>query len=273
MAVPQSDWSRGRNFFSTMPVTKVIVGLMAISFLAGILTRGAVNLYLVYVPFILPNMLTGLIGHPFAFGGQDDLINLLISGLMIYWFGGSLERSWGPRLYIAFLVTASAIAALVWTAGIFVFQQDPGTAVIAGPWLLVASVIVAWAWLNPEETILFWFVLPLKAKWIGWLDIVLLFFLFPSMHHVTGPVLFILGFFALGGVGVAYAFARYHRDWAWILRPQYRARPNRRVLHHPSSSVAGALLRPWREWQRRRRIAHLQRTLHIEEEDTGQSRW
>jgi hypothetical protein len=113
---------------------------------------------------------------------------------------------------------------------------------------------------------MFWFVLPLKAKWIGWLDIALLYFLFPLGQGVAGPAIFILGFFALGSVAVAYAFARYHRDWAWILRSDYRQKPNRRVLRHPSSTFFGSLTRPWREWQRRRRIAYLQKTIRFDED-------
>jgi len=255
-----------------MPVTKVILGLMAVSFLASIISHGASNLPLVYIPFTLPNMLTGLIGHPFVFGGARDIINLLITGWMLWMFGGSLERSWGPWRYIIFLVAACAMAALVWTVGISIFHLDPQAAIIGGPWLLLSAIVVAWAWLNPEETILFMFVLPIKAKWLGWLDILLLFFLFPSSQGVGGIWLFLLGFFAMGGVAVAYAFARYHRDWAWILRPQNHSKPNRRVLRHPSSTFVGAMMRPWREWQRRRRIAYLQRTLHIEEEDAGQAK-
>jgi len=269
MAVPQPSWgSRGHNFFLSIPITKVIVLLMAVSFLANIVSQGALGNLLVYVPFQFPNGLTGLFTYPFVFGRQD-ILNLLISGLMVYWFGGSLERSWGQRLYFIFLTSATATAALVWTVGTSLFRLSLQDSIIAGPWLMVASIIVAWAWLNPEETILLWFVLPVKAKWVGWLTIILLYFSYP---RVGGILFFVLGFFAMGGVAVAYAYARYKRDWEWILRPQNRSKPNRRVIRHPSSTFTGALTRPWREWQRRRRIAYLQRTLRIEDDGPGQAK-
>jgi membrane associated rhomboid family serine protease len=261
MSVPQGSWSKGGGFFREIPATKVIALLMAASFLAAIVTRGSVNAMLDFQPFALPNTLTGIVTYPLVFGGAGDLINLLLSGLMLWWFGGSLERSWGARRYLVFLLIADAAAALLWTAGVWLFHGPPP--VIAGPWLMIATVITAWAWLNPEETILFWFVLPMRAKWIGWLTILLLFFLYPAYHGFGDARLLVLGFFALGGVAVSYLYARYHRDWVWILRP--RPSPARR-LRHPSSTPLGSLLRPWREWQRRRRIAHLQQTLIIDEE-------
>lgn len=265
MPVPQPSWeSRGERFFSSIPVTKVILLLMAAAFLVNISTRGQLSNLLLYIPLQFPNGLTGLVTYPLVIG---DIITLLLSGYMLYLFGGSLERSWGRRLYFIFITSATATAALVWTVGASVFNLPLENKILAGPWLMVSAVVVAWAWLNPEETILLWFVLPIKAKWVGWLTIVLLYFAFP---RPMGIEFFILGFFALGGVAVAYAYARYHRDWAWILRPQNREKPNRRVLRrHPSSTFIGGLMRPWREWQRRRRIAYLQKTLRIEEEDVG----
>ena len=267
MPVPQPSWgSRGERFFSTIPVTKVILLLMAVTFLVNISTSSRLSGLLLYIPLHFPNGLTGLVTYPFVIG---SIITLLFSGYMMYMFGGSLERSWGRRLYFIFITSATATAALVWTVGASIFNLPLEDAILRGPWLTVSAVVVAWAWLNPEETIMLWFVLPIKAKWVGWLTIVILYFTFP---RPMGIQFFILGFFAMGGVAVAYAYARYKRDWEWILQPQNRAKPNRRVLRHPSSTFVGALTRPWREWQRRRRIAYLQKTLHIEEEDAGQAK-
>jgi hypothetical protein len=135
--------------------------------------------------------------------------------------------------------------------------------VLASPWLLISTTVVAWAWLNPEATVLFFFVIPMKAKWIGWLDIALLYFMFPP--HI-GALQFILGFFALGGVAVAYGYTRYRQVWGWIpRRPKEPA--TRRSLRHPAANPFQALLRPFREWQRRRRIAYLKRTFHLDDDD------
>ncbi len=261
MAGPQQGWTRGQEFFRSTPATVVIIALWVVVFLAAIITSGSIFHFLEYNPFSMPNAITGLVTYPLIIGG---IINLLINGLMLYWFGGSLERGWGTRTYVLFLLAANVAAALLWTLGCALFG---GLAILASPWLMISSVIVAWAWLNPEQTILFWFVLPLKARWIGWLDIVLLYFLFPSSQGVGGWRFFLLGFFALGGVGVAIGYDWYRRKWGWIPRRPRESKPSRRVIRHPSSTPLGVMMRPVREWQRRRRIAKLERTFNFDDEE------
>lgn len=269
MAAPQQNWARGQEFFREIPVTKIIIGLWTLVFLATIVAPGPIISVLYFTPTKMPNAITGLLTYPLLIVGPFEIINLLINALMLFWFGASLERSWGARNYVLFLLAANIAAALLWTAGFMLL----GGAVtrLGGPWLMISSVIVAWAWLNPDETIMFWFVLPLKAKWIGWLDIALLYFLFPASQGVSGWPTLILGFFAMGGVAVAIAYVWYRHKWGWIpQRPRAKASsPTRRVIRHPSSTPLGGLMRPFREWQRRRRIAQLQKTFNFDDEGKG----
>ncbi len=257
MAVPQPSWSRGQDFFRNIPATVVIIALWVVLFLASILTEGSIYRFLSYDSTILFNATIGLITYPLVVG---NIIGLLFAGWMMYMFGGSLERGWGTRTFVLFLLASNIAAALVWTLGCFIFGSS---AQLATPWLMISSFIVAWAWINPEETILVWFVLPLKARWLGWLTIVILYFSFP---RVGGWRFFIQGFFALGGVAVAVGYDWYRRKWGWIPRPRREKKPSSRVIRHPSSSPLGVMLRPYREWQRRRRIAKLQRTFKFDDE-------
>jgi membrane associated rhomboid family serine protease len=261
MAYPQSNWPQGREFFRELPVTKMIIGIWLLVFLAEIL-RLPLAAYLAFVPGAIPNTLTGLVTYPLV--SVVDPLSLLINGLMLYQFGGSLERCWNMRTYLLFLIGSSVAAAIVWQFGQFLFY---GTLeAMATPWLLIASVIVAWVWLNPEQTVLFMFFIPMKAKWIGWITIASLYLLFPP--HI-GAMQLITGFFALGGVAFAYAFVRYQRAWGWIpRRPRTRGkRTASRPLRHPASGPFGALLHPYREWQRKRRVAKLQRTFRLDDMD------
>ncbi len=250
-----------------MPVTKMLVVLLVFSFLVSIAAQW-VMFFLAFIPQSFPQQITGLLTYPLVIHGPGDLINLLFSGLMIWWFGGSLERSWGMRTYLLFLLATNASAALVWQAGFWLFFHE--FMPVAGPWLMVSSMVVAWAWLNPEETILLWFVLPVKAKWIGWLTLAMLYFLFPTSYSIPGAYIFLLGFFALGGAGAALAYVRWQKQWGWVPRPARTQRAKRpRVIRHPASTPFGAVLRRWNEWQRRRRIAHLQRTFVLEDDEQG----
>ena len=268
MATYRSSWAQGEAFFREIPVTKLIILCWVISFLVTFfVSPEPLARWLVFDPTRFPNAISGLATYPLLVGGS--IISVLIDGLMLYWFGGSLERSWGAARYVLFLLATDAAAALLWLGGVLLFGGSPAAGASGTPWFLISSVIVAWAWLNPDETILFWFVLPLQARWIGWLTIALLYFNYASLSPVNGVLKVLLGCFALGGVAASWAYVHYQRTWGWIPRRRPEAKPKSRVLRHPSSTFFGALTRPWREWQRRRRIAHLQRTFILEDEDQG----
>lgn len=257
MAVPQQKWSQGQEFFRDIPVTKIVIGIWLISFLSSVLGAPLAEI-LAFIPGRMPNTITGLVTYPLAIG--PDFIGLLLNGLMLFWFGGSLERMWGTRNYLWFLIGTSIASAVIWQLGALLVFRQPTP--MATPWLLISSAIVAWAWINPEQTILLWFVLPVKAKWIGWVTLALLFFTFPPGGMGIGRL--ILGVFALGGPAFAYAFLWYQRKWAWIPR-RSRPKPSSRTLRHPASGPFASLLRPYREWQRRRRANKLQRTFKLDD--------
>jgi len=256
---------RAADFFRDMPVTKTILLLWVVGFLSSFFFNLPIDNWLAFDPYHAPNLFTGLVTYPLIIHG---VINLLFSGLMLYWFGGSLERSWDSRNYLLFLLVVDAVAALVWYGGLALFS-DPGLVIgTTNAWMMIAAVIVAWAWTNPNETILFWFVLPLQARWVGWLTIVLLYFSYAGMAD-AGPWRILLGLFALGGVGAARAYVWYRRQWGWVPRRHTPRPAHTRVIRHPSSTLLGALTRPYREWQRRRRIAYLQKTIMLGDEDKG----
>ena len=269
MSVRQTSWGGGNNFFRTIPVTKyVIIAMVAVFFLSLIGQQWAM-FYLAYLPFTFPQAITGLATYPLAVG--SDILGVFLNGLMLFWFGGGMERQWGSRTYLLFLIGAGVCAALLWLAGnalLAVFApgslQDFG---MAGPWLTISSLVVAWVLYNPGQTVLLWFVLPIKAKWIGWATVIMVYLLYPYYNLVgPSPLILILGFFALGGVIFAYFFVWYQRQWAWIARQKRTSsRASHSTIRHPSSGLLAGILRPWREWQRRRRVAKLNRTFRIDD--------
>ncbi len=249
-------------------MTKVILLAWVAVFLLEIFTGGGIDMLLAFHPVIFPNAITGLVTYPLIVG-YANIFGLLITGLVFYWFGGSLERSWGPRRFLIFLLLANVAAALVWEIGIFLFTGGPGG--VGGPWFMLSSVIVAWAWLNPEATIMLWFILPMKAKWIGWLDIALLYVLMP-LGYVSGLMILLMGFFALGGAAVGYAYARWERRWGWVPRQPREARAT--PVLRPSSppipirrrvTLLDRLFAPVREWKRRRNIERLRKTWKLDD--------
>jgi len=181
---------------------------------------------------------------------SGGIIELLFSGIWLWFAGGSLERAWGSQRFALFFFGISAITALFFGAGASLLQADFG---LSGLTMPLASLTVAWCMLNPEQTILFYFFFPLKAKHLAWLTVALVYFL-------NGPL---FGFFALGGILTTWLYIRFLRlgvafDGGYggpigerLFRPRRSARPRESVRSwwNPLSWV--------REWQENRRLRRL----------------
>lgn len=128
-----------------------------------------------------------------------DILSLLFNGLMLWWIGGSLERSWSTRGYAAFWLAASAISAISLSLGALLFHVPM---MWVSSYFPLAAVILAWALINPELTIMIWGLVPLKAKYLGLAEVLILFF-----THTRPSIL--MGFFALGGCAFAFWWTRF----------------------------------------------------------------
>lgn len=158
--------------FAIPGLVQIIAALQLIVFL--ILYVGA--------PDLKMSVLQALLPHPQkVFSGQ---VWLLFSHILVpsfsslfasfcipsfsMWLGRVLEESWGAfrvNLYVFWLILSLG----VWT----MFFGFP----LSSYWLF-STLVFAVAVLIPNEEILLFFVLPVKMKWIAWLDAGTMFFLF-----------------------------------------------------------------------------------------------
>lgn len=95
---------------------------------------------------------------------------ILFAALGLYFFATSLERTWGTKRFLAGFLVITCLTSVSTLIGAMVLGRPYQLGSMAMP---VACVIVAWATHNPNATVLLWFVLPLKAAWIGWITFVL----------------------------------------------------------------------------------------------------
>ncbi|MHB0913998.1 MAG: rhomboid family intramembrane serine protease [Armatimonadota bacterium] len=180
-----------------MPVTKGLMVVNAVTLLLSALFK--VNLPLAF------NTL-GFIREPwtaltYPLQSPLSLISVLFAFLWLWFAGGSLERSWGSRTFAIFFFVISAVSAL----GLFAGSLITGVPVaLEGLWLPLAGVTIAFAMLNPEQEILFYFVLPLKLKYLALLDVVFVLISYGQMN-------LLLGIFALSGCAAAYWYVRQGR--------------------------------------------------------------
>ena len=95
--------------------------------------------------------------------GSENVLFMILGALFLSWLGRGLEQAWGPfraTLYFVGGMLALALGSLIFgysATGMFLFQ----------------SLLLAFAVLYPNEEILLFLILPVKIKWIAWLDVVL----------------------------------------------------------------------------------------------------
>jgi hypothetical protein len=92
---------------------------------------------------------------------------------LFYIMGTSLEREWGTFRFNVFVW-------IWWLATVGVAMT---TGLIASNHGLGLGVFLAFAWLNPEFTMLIFFILPVKIRYLAWLS-----WLFIVISLATGPV-------------------------------------------------------------------------------------
>ncbi|HET6947447.1 MAG TPA: DUF1751 domain-containing protein [bacterium] len=205
------------------PVTWALIAANAASFVITFVGGGALAGPLIFHTATAAASPWSVLTYPLVASG--GILWVLLGGYMLWMFGGSLERGWGTRDYLVFLVLVSIATAL----GLWVGAGLTGRgAVLAGSGMLLAAAVVAWSVINPGERLLLYFAIPIEARWLGVASAVLVVFSFP----------FPLGLFALAGPGAAWWYVRRGRYAALRLG---RERPGARLMLNPI-----ALYRRWR---------------------------
>lgn len=102
----------------------------------------------------------------YAFAWPYDAIWLaLFVFLGIYYFAPVLERGMGTRTFRWLLLCVAVSAPLAFWVGAAALRLEVTLASAALP---VSAIIVGWATRYPEATVMLWFVIPVKGKWLGW---------------------------------------------------------------------------------------------------------
>jgi len=178
-------------------------------------------------------------------GSCCGLISLLFSGYWLWIAGGSLERSWGSRVFAWYFFLMSAVTALGLCIGSFLTGIPVG---VSGLWLPLAGVTVAFAMLDPEQQILFLFIVPLKLKYLALIDVAVVLVSYGGGHPL-------LGVFALAGCAASYWYVRRGR-WSGS---RTSARRDGVIRVHPRHAVR----RSWnpakwyRDYRERKRLRDL----------------
>ncbi|MEN6520859.1 MAG: DUF1751 domain-containing protein [Armatimonadota bacterium] len=181
-----------------IPVTKLIILSNFLTLVLGSLCHSArapmANAFVFLTPTVLKAPWT-VVTYPLA--SMCCMSICFFFGLFWMWIaGGCLERSWGSRRFAFFFFAMSAVSAL----GIYIGALITGAATaLTGLTLPLSGLTIAFALQNPEDTVLFGFIIPMKLKYLALLDVIIVLI----GYGVTHPL---LGVSALLGCAFSYWF-------------------------------------------------------------------
>ncbi len=181
-----------------IPFTKTILVLSGLNFIFNLLlaSLNIINLksLLELVPTNLPGFFWTFLTYPLV---NLDFLSLVFSGLWLWFVGGSLERTWGTRIYGFFFILVTLITGGAMALASFITQIPSFS--ITGLWLPLVGITWAWARVYPEREVMFWGVIPLKAFWLAWIDAGITFFNYLQVN-------LLMALAAVSGIIMVYLF-------------------------------------------------------------------
>jgi membrane associated rhomboid family serine protease len=90
-----------------------------------------------------------------------NFLHVLFNMLMLWMFGSEIERFWGTRRFLKFYFMAGILAGII---TVIMTPHSPVPHIGASG--AVLAVLVAFAVLWPNRTVLLWFLIPIKVKYL-----------------------------------------------------------------------------------------------------------
>ena len=148
----------------------LVIGNVAV-YILSMLTAASDPSALAFLTFNLNGLLHGEIWRIVTYifyPSSSSPFWLLISLYFYYWIGSTLERQWGTAKFNLYyfsgmlLTVLGAVLASLVTGNYYI--------TVAGTTYVNLSMFFAFAFLFPDATVLLFFILPVKMKWLAYLD-------------------------------------------------------------------------------------------------------
>ena len=145
----------------------VVIGNVVLGLLSGFSTGN----FLSFFSFTLDGLLHGQIWRLITFvliPESTSPFYLLITCYFYYWIGSTLERQWGTAKFNLYYISGALLTVL----GVVLASLITGNPYLtaAGTGYVNLSMFFAFAFLFPDTTVLLFFILPVKMKWLAYLD-------------------------------------------------------------------------------------------------------
>jgi len=165
------------------PATYVIIAVMGAAFITDFFFGGGrLTAFFAWSPTV-DWLRSGAYWEPLTFPFvHSSVLGLLFDGILIYWFGASLERAWGTAKFLFFFFSTGILAGSILIPQTAVLHIVPFFTGLAG---IFVGITVAFASMNPYATIMFWFF-PMQARVMA--AIIVAFDLFGNFQRYGGPL-------------------------------------------------------------------------------------
>lgn len=149
----------------------IVIGNVVVYFLS-MLSRNTDAAALDFLAFNLNGLLHGEIWRIVTYifvPGYSSPFALLIALYFYYWIGSTLEREWGTPKFTLYYLGGAALTVV----GVILTSLISGNyyLTLAGTGYVNLSMFLAFAFLFPDTQLLLFFFIPVKIKWLAWLDI------------------------------------------------------------------------------------------------------
>jgi len=184
----------GPRGIGSRPLPPDIMLLLATVFLTFVLQffslTAVIPALLRLSPMVYHGAVWQLLTYAFSGFGPASLW-FLFSLLMLYWFGGDIFSRLGRRRFwkttLIGVLTGSLTAVLFRGIGMLAGMHSMQPFILMqGQYMLLAIFVAAWSVLYSSQSILLFFVLPIRASYFLWIEILLAFMSFLSTHDFAG---------------------------------------------------------------------------------------
>ena len=160
---------------------------------------------------------------------QNGILWVAIALYFYYFIGSSLEQAWGAGKFTIYYISGVLLTAVYSLLVYLIFRVD----VVVSATFVNLSMFFAFATLWPEQRVLLFYIIPVKVKWLAWLDVAL--YGYDMLRcFVSGRVA--AGFVPLVGIG---AYLLFCGSWLFdSLRPS-SARKKAKVIHFKQAVKKG----------------------------------
>lgn len=156
---------------------KYIIILYALGF---ILAQFAPEVYYYYLCLDAAQILRGQVWRIFTFlicSPNDSWFFIIFSLLLYYMLGSTLERAWGAFKFNVYYFTG-VLGIVLASIIVYLITDLSGLSFYMDTYYINMSLFLAFATIAPDTKLMLYFILPIKIKWLAYLDAAILLYSF-----------------------------------------------------------------------------------------------